>query len=34
LLFMFNALAVGYLVVGLICVFSSIALMKPAPVSA
>jgi hypothetical protein len=34
LLFMFNALAVGYFVVGLICVFSSIALMKPAPVSA
>ena len=34
LVFMFNALAVGYFVVGLMSVSSSIVLMRPAPVSA
>ena len=32
--FMFNALAVGYFVVGLISILSSIVLLRPAPASA
>jgi EamA domain-containing membrane protein RarD len=33
-IFMFNALAVGYFVVGLLSVLSSIVLLRPAPASA
>jgi EamA domain-containing membrane protein RarD len=33
LIFMFNALAVGYFVVGLISILSSIVLLRPTPVS-
>lgn len=32
-IFMFNALAVGYFVVGLVSILSSIVLLKPAPAS-
>jgi len=34
LVFMFNTLAVGYFVVGLVSIMSSIVLLRPAPVSA
>ena len=34
LIFMFNALAVGYFVVGLISILSSVVLLRPVPVSA
>jgi len=34
LIFMFNGLAVGYFVVGLISIVSSVVLMRPSPVSA
>jgi hypothetical protein len=34
LIFMFNALAVGYFVVGLLSVLSSLVLLRPAPASA